>query len=93
MEKREREPIAQFVKRTDFMSKFRAALEDVEQGQCFDVFEGLQFRGNCSLTLSFDGVTVRLASNNVRTEVRVKTEAPLQKPEQTERTPERNKTK
>ena len=62
MEKRESEPIGQFVKRTDFMAKLRAALEDIEQGQGFGVFEGLQVRGNCAVSLSFDGVSVRLAA-------------------------------
>ncbi len=62
MEKREREPIGQFVKQTDFMAKLRAVLEDVEQGQGFGVFEGLQVRGNCAVSLSFDGVSVRLAA-------------------------------
>ncbi len=85
------EPITQFVKRTDFMAKLRAALEDVEQGQAFGIFEGLQRRGNCALTLSFDGVSVRLAPFDVRPEVRARIEA-QQKPEpQPEKSLERRK--
>jgi hypothetical protein len=93
MEKRESEPIGQFVKRTDFMAKLRAALEDIEQGQGFGVFEGLQVRGNCVVTLSFDGVSVRVAAVNVRPEVRAKTEAQFQKTEPTEKVFERKKVK
>ena len=93
MEKRTFEPIGQFVKRTDFMAKLRAALEDIEQGQGFGVFEGLQVRGNCAVAMSFDGVSVRVAAVNVRPEVRAKTEAPIQKPETIEKIPERKKVK
>ena len=115
MEKRKREPIGQFVKRNDFMAKLKAALEDIEQGQSFGVFEGLQVRGNCAVTLSFDGVSVRLAAMDEnkfpdkmpfemhpvimaaykkRAEEReAEKEAQLQKPQQTEKGPERKKQK
>ncbi len=77
MEKR-REAIGQFCQRTDFMAKLRATLEDIENGQAFNVFEGLQVRGNCAVSISFDGNVARIAAVDVRPEVRARTEAVAQ---------------
>ncbi len=60
MEKRE--TIAQFCKRTDFIAKFRARLEDIENGQDFGAFEGLQTDGVAGVLVFFDCNTVRLGS-------------------------------
>jgi hypothetical protein len=64
MEKRE--PIGQFCKRTDFMAKLRAALEDVENGQGFEVFEGLQTYECCVVCMTFNGEVVRLTPIEAR---------------------------
>ena len=37
------------------MSKLKAALENVEQGRGFGVFEGLQKKGACTVAITFDG--------------------------------------
>ncbi len=59
----ERKPsIAAFVKRTDFMNKLRAKLEDLENGQDLGAFDGLQTEGVAGVLVSFDGNTVNLAN-------------------------------
>ena len=60
MEKRE--TIGQFCKRTDFVAKLRARLEDIENGQDFGAFEGLQADGVAGVIVVFDGNTIRLGS-------------------------------
>ncbi len=66
------------------MPKLRAALENIEQGKGYAVFEGLQKKGICTIAITFDGKdSLSLAAVNVSTvrpEVRAKTEAP-KKPE------------
>ncbi len=76
---RRKQTIEEFVKGTDFMPKLRAAIENVEQGRAFAIFEGLQKKGTCTVAITFDGEAVQLAAvdaSNVRPEVRAKQEAP-----------------
>jgi DNA-binding IclR family transcriptional regulator len=77
---RRKQTIEEFVKGTDFMPKLRAALENIEQGKGYAVFEGLQKKGTCTVAITFDGRdSLSLAAVNistVRPEVRAKTEAP-----------------
>lgn len=77
---RRNQTIEQFVRDTDFMSKLKAALENVEQGRNFGVFEGLQKKGACTVAITFDGkdslYLAALDMSSVRPEVRVKQETP-----------------
>ncbi len=76
---RRNQTIEEFVRGTDFMPKLRAAIENIEQGRAFGIFEGLQKKGVCTLAVTFDGETVSLAAvdaSDVRPEVRAKQEAP-----------------
>jgi len=80
---RRKQSIEEFVKDTDFMPKLRAAIETVEQGRSYSIFEGLQKKGTCTLAVTYDGVVVRLEAvdvSAVRPEVRAKQETP-KKPE------------
>lgn len=76
---RRKQTIEEFVKGTDFMPKLRAAVENIEQGRAFGIFEGLQKKGACTLAVTFSGETVSLAAvdaSDVRPEVRAKQEVP-----------------
>lgn len=86
---RRNQTIDEFVKGTDFMVKLRAALENIEQGRGFVVFEGLQKKGTCTVAITFDGGdAISLAAvdaSNVRPEVRVKQETPRNQEKKPER--------
>jgi len=77
---RRKQTIEEFIKGTDFMPKFRAVLENVEQGNAYALFEGLQKKGTCTIAITYDGKdTVSLAAvdaSHVRPEVRAKQETP-----------------
>jgi hypothetical protein len=86
---RRKQTIEEFVKGTDFMPKLRAAIENVEQGKAFAIFEGLQKKGTCTVAVTFNGETVQLAAvdaSNVRPEVRAKQETPKNPESKPERT-------
>jgi len=77
---RKKQPIEEFVKSTDFIPKFLAALENVENGKTYALFEGLQKKGTCTIAITYDGKdALSLAAvdaSNVRPEVRAKQETP-----------------
>jgi hypothetical protein len=64
MERKPLESVEQFIKRTDFMPKLRAALETIEQSEMYNVFERLQ-RGSCLVQITFNGETVEINSAEV----------------------------
>lgn len=67
------ERIDVFLKRTDFMVKLRAELENIEQGNAFYVFEGLQTRGFCGVMISFDGEKAFILPVDARPALQVET--------------------
>ena len=77
---RRKQTIEEFVKGTDFMAKLRAALENIEQGRGYAVFEGLQKKGTCTIAVTFDGgdalSLAAVDASSVRPEVRAKQETP-----------------
>ena len=58
MERKTSETIESFVKHNDVMAKLRAALETIEQGQSYKVFEGLQRDGACCVFIIYEGENV-----------------------------------
>lgn len=53
-----RKKIGVWAKENDLESKIKAALEQIVVGQGWDVFDGLQDRGECDIKLVYHGVNV-----------------------------------
>lgn len=83
MEKGKRsQGISDFCRKTDFVAKLKATLENIQEGNGHAVFEGLQ-SGQCTVSIKFDGTTVSLANiprGIVRPEVKAKEEAKAEAP-------------
>lgn len=60
-----KQTIKEFIQKTDFFNKLRAAIEVLEQSDC-RVFEGLQSQGACDIAVLFDRDSVHLVVRNVQ---------------------------